>query len=81
MTLQKAVRDFETKLHIHHTWTPDSCEWKDTEHYLNIRTYQCVLDNLESLVVARLFELTKMNQSQTGLYFTATRANYADDYA
>ena len=74
LMLQKAVRDFETKLHIHHTWTPNSCEWKDTEHYLNIHMYQCALDNLEGLVVARLFELTKMNQSQTGLYFTATHA-------
>ena len=74
LMLQKVVHDFETKLDIHQTWTPDSHKWKDTEHYLNIRTYQCALDNLEGLIMAQLFELTKMNQSQTSLSFTATHA-------
>ncbi|KAF8580082.1 hypothetical protein K439DRAFT_1620080 [Ramaria rubella] len=66
LTLRQALLDLERKLEIQKTWTPDSEEWKTTERYLNMRTYQRALDTLEGLVVARLFELTKVNQSGTG---------------
>jgi hypothetical protein len=64
--LRTALIGLEQKLQIQCTWTPDCLEWKETERYLNMRIYQCALDNLESLVVAQLFELTKLNQSSTG---------------
>ena len=35
-------------------------------HLVAQRKYQCALDNLESLVVACIFELGKMNRAGTG---------------
>jgi hypothetical protein len=34
-----------------------------------MRKYQQALDVLEGLIIARMFKLTKMNQSQTGELF------------
>jgi hypothetical protein len=47
-------------------WEPGSDEWQAMEKMASMRAYQRALDSLESLVVAQLFELTKMNMSQTG---------------
>jgi hypothetical protein len=47
-------------------WGPGSDEWRALEKMAAMRTYQKALNSLESLVVARLFELTKMNMSRTG---------------
>jgi hypothetical protein len=66
LTLRKVLLDLEQKLEIQVTWTPESEEWRETEAYLNMRTYQRVLNMLEGHVVACLFELTKANQSGTG---------------
>jgi hypothetical protein len=66
LTLRKGLMDLKQKLEIQVTWTPQSEEWQETEKYLNMRTYQRALDTLEGLVVARLFELMKANQSGTG---------------
>ncbi|KAF8478345.1 hypothetical protein JB92DRAFT_2768666, partial [Gautieria morchelliformis] len=66
VTLRTTLMQLEQKLNIAETWTPNSVEWQETECYLNIRTYQRRVDVLEGLVVARLFELTKLNQSGTG---------------
>jgi len=35
------------------------------------RRYQRCLDSLEGLVVARMFELKKMNMSQTGMWLSS----------
>jgi len=43
-------------------------EWKATSVLLTGRRYQRCLDELEGLIVSRMFELTKMNMSQTGMY-------------
>ena len=43
-----------------------------------MRKYQRSLDNLEGLVVARIFELTKMNRSQTGEWSAAFLLVYAN---
>ena len=42
-----------------------------------MRTYQRCIDALEGLIVARMFELTKMNRSQTGILslFMTTKTN------
>ncbi|KAF8519506.1 hypothetical protein BU17DRAFT_75910 [Hysterangium stoloniferum] len=67
LTLQGAVEDLEGKLGIGRRWTPESAEWKLTEEKLAMREYQLALNKLEGLVVSRLFELTKLNQSGIGV--------------
>ena len=61
-----AVQVLECKLNITQRWTPDSVEWKQAAEKVSMRRYQHCIDALEGLVVARMFELTKMNMSQTG---------------
>ncbi|KAG1884117.1 hypothetical protein F4604DRAFT_1878863 [Suillus subluteus] len=41
-------------------------EWRDAGRLVANCKLQCALDNLEGLVVARIFELSKMNQAGTG---------------
>ncbi|KAF8587248.1 hypothetical protein K439DRAFT_854298 [Ramaria rubella] len=81
LTLRKALFDLEHKLGIHETWTPACQDWQETEKYMNMRTYQRALDTLESLVVARLFELTKLNQSGYKLRAHIARAMKARSQA
>ncbi|HEV7736256.1 MAG TPA: hypothetical protein VGO47_02645 [Chlamydiales bacterium] len=66
LTMQKAVEDLETKLEITRRWTADSEEWQSTSKKLTLREYQLAIDKLEGLVVSRLFEMTKLNQSGLG---------------
>lgn len=47
-------------------WAIGSVEWEEAGKLVAHRKYQRALDELEGLVVARIFELTKMNRSQTG---------------
>ncbi|KZP05529.1 hypothetical protein FIBSPDRAFT_673874, partial [Athelia psychrophila] len=60
------VLDLETKLNITARWTPESEEWVHAGTMVAMRRYQGAVDHLEGLIVARMFELTKMNMSQTG---------------
>jgi hypothetical protein len=60
------VQDLEKKMGILEQWKPRSVKWMMAADLVSKRTYQRCLDNLEGLIVARMFELTKMNQSQTG---------------
>jgi hypothetical protein len=69
LTLQKVAIDLQRKLAIDRRWDPDCTEWKKWESYVVQCDYYRFIDVLEGLVVARLFELTKMNQSETGQYF------------
>ena len=48
-------------------WVVGSIEWQNTEKLVTECKYQCALDKLEGLVVACIFELMKMNCSQTGM--------------
>ena len=66
LTLQTVVDDLEHKLQIDRHWDPNHAEWKQWEHYMTQRDYYRAIDVLEGLFVSRLFELTKMNQSETG---------------
>jgi hypothetical protein len=50
-------------------WLPVDLQWKATAIKVGKRRYQRCLDELEGLVVSRMFELTKMNMSQTGAIF------------
>ncbi|KAJ7430044.1 hypothetical protein B0H11DRAFT_2180943 [Mycena galericulata] len=61
-----AVQESERKLDVATRWTPDSKEWADAARLVSTRRYRICVDRLELLVVKRLFELTKMNMSQTG---------------
>ncbi|KAJ7127599.1 hypothetical protein C8R43DRAFT_1090251 [Mycena crocata] len=60
------VQDLEYRLRITPRWVRGSPEWEATEKMVQNRRYQRALDHLEGLVVARMFELTKVNMSGTG---------------
>ncbi|KAI6027273.1 hypothetical protein BKA83DRAFT_4576942 [Pisolithus microcarpus] len=60
------VQELERKLNISQRWVPEDKEWQNAGRLVANREYRRALDNLESLVVARLFELTKMNRAGTG---------------
>ena len=62
----RAVQQMEMKMGIVARWKPDSLEWKAASEKVSMRRYQRCLDSLEGLIVARMFELTKMNMSETG---------------
>ncbi|KAJ7619742.1 hypothetical protein FB45DRAFT_1033581 [Roridomyces roridus] len=61
-----ALADIEQELGITTRWTPTSPSYIAAEEEARSLEYQRALDRLELLVVERLFELTKMNQSGTG---------------
>ncbi|KAI5986451.1 hypothetical protein EDC04DRAFT_2873538 [Pisolithus marmoratus] len=60
------VQELECKLDISLHWILEDKEWQNAGHLVANREYRHALDNLESLVVAWLFELTKMNRAGTG---------------
>ncbi|KAF8184124.1 hypothetical protein K438DRAFT_1907889 [Mycena galopus ATCC 62051] len=62
----KTVKELEEKLDITDRWTVDSPQWASTVQQVKQSKYQKALDAVELLVVERIFELTKMNLSQTG---------------
>ncbi|KAG6824531.1 hypothetical protein H0H92_006579, partial [Tricholoma furcatifolium] len=62
----EAVHELEVQLSVVQRWTPECNEWKEAAIMVGRRRYQRCLDELERLVVSRMFELTKMNMSQTG---------------
>jgi hypothetical protein len=57
----KVVQELEVKLRITQRWVPDDHEWRDVGRLVANRKLQCVLDNLEGLVVTQIFKLSKMN--------------------
>ena len=61
-----AVHGLETKMNIAVRWVEGSAAWEDAAKKVKMRTYQRCIDSLEGLIVVRMFELTKMNMSQTG---------------
>ncbi|RXW12150.1 hypothetical protein EST38_g13705 [Candolleomyces aberdarensis] len=61
-----AVQQFELDFEVSERWTPKSPNWQRARDLCSRRRYQRCLDELESLVVSRIFELTKMNMSRTG---------------
>lgn len=62
----RVVQELELRLEIQERWTIGSTEWQKASQLVAMRKYQRALDVLEGLIVARMFELTKMNRSQTG---------------
>ncbi len=64
--LMLEVADLEVLLGISTSWQPADAEYMRVAQYIATRKYQRALSNLQRLVVQRLFELQKMNLSQTG---------------
>ncbi|KAJ7934577.1 hypothetical protein B0H13DRAFT_1855172 [Mycena leptocephala] len=62
----ESVHTLEALLDVAECWTVESPKWVLTVVQIKKRKYQLALDTLELLIVERIFELTKMNQSQTG---------------
>ncbi|KIJ58762.1 hypothetical protein HYDPIDRAFT_163072 [Hydnomerulius pinastri MD-312] len=62
----KIVQELESKLNIACRWEPEDEEWQLAGRMVARRKYQRALDHLEGLVVARIFELGKMNRAGTG---------------
>ncbi|KAL4079782.1 hypothetical protein J3A83DRAFT_4356454 [Scleroderma citrinum] len=60
-----AVQESKLKLEITSCWKPGDVEWQNAGSLVTQHKYQCALDNLESLVMACIFELGKMNQAGT----------------
>ena len=61
-----SVQELEALLDIQERWTTTSQKWVETTIAIKKRKYQLALDELELLIVERIFELTKMNRSETG---------------
>jgi hypothetical protein len=68
-TLQREVVALEVKMGVAHRWQPTLPEYQETMKYMATHTYQRALNNLQRLVVQCLFELQKLNISQTGKCF------------
>ena len=60
------VIELEVRLGIAHRWQPTTPEYVETTKYMATRNYHRALDNLQRLVILRLFELQKLNLAKTG---------------
>ncbi|KAF8203394.1 hypothetical protein K438DRAFT_1580548, partial [Mycena galopus ATCC 62051] len=60
------IQDLELRLGITTRWVPGSEEWVKAGKMVSSRRFQRALDQLQGLIVARMFELTKVNMSGTG---------------
>lgn len=60
------VEDLEIRLDIARRWEDDGDNLIRVAKMAKNRTYQRAIDALEGLVVARMFELSKVNMSDTG---------------
>ncbi|KAJ7039975.1 hypothetical protein C8F04DRAFT_1208839 [Mycena alexandri] len=60
------VQETEIRMGVKDRWLDTSPEWAEAAHLVSTKRYRLALLKLECLVVQRMFELTKMNLSQTG---------------
>ena len=72
----KCVQDLERRLGISVRWKPGDVEWQHARRLVANREYQQALDRLEGLVVAWIFELSKMNRAGTGKFLFLELATY-----
>lgn len=76
---ESLVAHLETQLKLlGDRWDASATEYQDVKRELGQRKYRRVLDELERLVVQRLFELTKLNVSGTGEIDLFTCSQYID---
>jgi hypothetical protein len=64
------VEDVERRMGIAEQWTQENPKYHAAQEYLDNQNFICVVENLESLVVQWLFELSKANLAGTGMCFT-----------
>ena len=57
----RMVQELEGKLRVDVCWTPNDHDWQASVKLVAEREYYRALDHLEGLIVACLFELSKMN--------------------
>ncbi|KAJ7744928.1 hypothetical protein B0H16DRAFT_1463071 [Mycena metata] len=60
------VQQSEAALGVVDRWEPTGPQWAEAAHLVSTKRYRMALLKLERLVIQRMFELTKMNLSQTG---------------
>ena len=60
---------YEEEHSIDDRWLPGSDIYKETQKLLAERSYRRAVDNLERLVMQRLFELTKLGMNGVGNQF------------
>jgi hypothetical protein len=60
------VEELEETLDIVERWMTESAKWGAMVEEIKRQKYAVTLNTLELLIVEQIFELTKMNQSQTG---------------
>ena len=63
---REMVHAFEEKLNVDIRWTPAHPRWIDAEQSITEDVYRKAVDDLVRLVVARLFELSKLNHGSIG---------------
>jgi hypothetical protein len=63
---EEELTRYEEEHNIDVRWVPDSDIYKETQKLLVERSYRRAIDNLERLVVQRLFELTKLGMNGVG---------------
>ncbi|KAJ7260849.1 hypothetical protein B0H12DRAFT_1013808 [Mycena haematopus] len=61
-----AVQDLEVRLDIEERWVAGDQNWVAAATLVGKRRYQRALDNLEGLIIERMFELSKCNMAGTG---------------
>ncbi|KAJ7693493.1 hypothetical protein B0H14DRAFT_3100746 [Mycena olivaceomarginata] len=66
VNLDTSRYELEECLGIVDRWMTESEKWQSTVGEIKKRKYQLALNSVEHLIVQRIFELTKINQSQTG---------------
>lgn len=71
--VRREVLELEVALGITTCWSPHMPEYKAATEHIHTQEYQEALDNVERLVCQRLFELQKLNISQTGKLFHFTK--------
>ena len=64
--MERQAVQIENQLQVRDRWDSSSAEYKGVEQGMAQRQYRLALDELECLVVQRLFELMKLNTSGTG---------------
>jgi hypothetical protein len=66
---EQYVFTLEKQRGIADRWEPGSSEFQHYEEEAQLQDYRAALDELERLVVQRLFELSKLGMSGTGTHF------------
>ncbi|KAL0063208.1 hypothetical protein AAF712_009906 [Marasmius tenuissimus] len=65
LTLLGEIHFYETQMKVDKRWEEGSDEWNRAMAMAEMKDYQGAIDKLEALVVARIFELSKMHMAGT----------------